>query len=237
MTHNARPCPVHGSSLITSTDPLEDAVDDVSSNGSACTSQLKNSVDNFAADGRTCTEDGSVSKLLAKLLAILLHFAGLCRLGAAGDVERHVSVVAGDGRRRRHGHQRPLFLAHVARGEDALHAGALVLSLPPLRVHVLGHGDLVVGHEGEIARVLRIVLVHRRSIGQNRGASGDNGRRGVGWRRRIGAVRVGVVADVGHLLLWGWRGCGRRLAVEVHVRHGLGGRSGEGARAVLSGHG
>jgi hypothetical protein len=175
MTHNASPRPVHGTSLVTSIDPLEDAVDDVSSNGSACTSQLKDSVDNFAADGRTCSEDGSVAELLAKLLALLLRLAGLRGLRAAGDVERHVAVVGGDGRRRCHGHHRLLLLAHVACGEDALHAGALVLSLPPLCVHVLGHGHLVVGHQREVAGVLRIVLVHGGGIGQDGGPGGDDG--------------------------------------------------------------
>jgi hypothetical protein len=46
---------------VSVTHNLEDAVDNVASNRSACVCQLKDPVDNFAANGRTCTEDGSVA--------------------------------------------------------------------------------------------------------------------------------------------------------------------------------
>lgn len=206
--------------------------------------KLKDAVDNLATNSRTCSEDGGVAQLLAKLLAVLLHLAGLLgalrAVGAVADVEGHVAVVGGGRSGGVGGHEGLVLLAHVAGGEDALHAGALVAALPPLRVHVLGNDDAVVGHEGKVAGVLGMVLVHGGGVGEHGGARGRRRHRGVGRRRRVGG-RVGVVAHVGCLLLGR-----RRLAPDTHVRqllrrhrdgHRCCARGRQRARAVLSRHG
>lgn len=125
---------------------------------------LEDGVDNVTTNRRTSTEDGSITQLLSKLLAVGFHLARLGRrprLRTARNIEGHVTVIAGSRRRGSVGrHDALLLLADVASGENALHAGALVASLPPLVVHVLGDLDLVVGHEGQVAGVLGVVLVH-----------------------------------------------------------------------------
>jgi hypothetical protein len=199
---------------------------------------LKDAIDNLAANSRTCTEDGRIAELLAKLLALLLRLGGLAgRAGAIADVEWHVAVVGRRGERRGRRHDDGLLvLAHVAGGEDALHAGALVAALPPLVVHVLGDSDFVIGHEREVAGVLRVVLVERRGVGERHGASGGGRHGGVRGRRRIDGGIVGVVADVGGLLLGRGRSGGRGLA-EVHLREAGDGHGGQGAGAILGRHG
>ena len=202
-----------------------------------CSSSLEDTVHNLASDGRTGTEDCGVSKLLTKLLAALLELARLLLCGllvlvdgavvAVAHVHGHVSVVA-DGRR-----GDGLFLAaNVARGEDALLAGALVAALPPLVVHVLGDDDLVVGHEGKVAGILSVVLVHGGRVAEDgRADRGGWGRR-VGRRGRVRGV-VGVVADAVGLLLGLGRGHaeGRHL-LRGHGGHGAGGICGGGELVV-----
>lgn len=97
------------------------------------------------------------------------------RLGLVGWLGGRRGVVAG------------LFAAavvdlHVALGEDALGAGPLVAAHPPVVVHVLVHGDLVVPLEGQVAVVGGLIPV------EGAGA-GDDGLR---WRLR--RRRRGVVA-------------------------------------------
>lgn len=202
----------------------------------------KDVIYSFAAGSRTCTENGGIAEFLAKLLALLLDLAGLAWCGgsgllllsARGHVEGHVAVVGGGGRGVVGGGYGFLFFAHVAGREDAVHAGALVAALPPLVVHVLGDGDLVVGHEGEVAGVLGVVLVHGRGVAEDGGAGGDHRGRGVGGRRGIGGG-IRVVANVGAALLR-WR---RRLAVlHAELRQLLRGHGGgQLAGAVLGRHG
>jgi hypothetical protein len=186
--------------------------------------RLENAVHNLAANSGTGAEDGSVTQLLAKLLAALLKLArflgrAVCRVG---NVQGRVPVVAHRDRRSSR-YDGLLLTANIAGWEDALLAGALVASLPPLVVHVLSDYNLVVRHEGQIASVLGVVLVHGRGMAEGGGRSGRSRRHRVGRRGRVHVV--GVVAHIARLLL---RLRSRRL--DAQARHLLHRDGGEGAR-------
>ena len=160
---------------------------------------LENAIDDVATDRCASTENRRVTELFTKLLPALLHLAGwFVRIGGRGDaagavrdIKRQVAVT---GRLRRL-HGLGVVDADVAAWEYALGAGPLVAAFPPLRVHVLGHGDAVVGLQVQVAGVGGCVGVQGDSVGERGGLRWSI----VGWRRVVLSGREAVA--VGGLLV------------------------------------
>lgn len=158
-------------------------------------SGLENAVDNIPSNSRTSTKNSRIPQLLAKLLPHLralptTNTAGRSRLRLlsrpARNIQRHIAIVT-----RR---WRSLVLRHpdIRPWENALLLRPLVPALPPLCIHVLRHGDGVVRHKCEVARVGGVVGVHGGGVAER---GGDGGLR-VGWWWR---------SDSGRLRRRGWR--------------------------------
>jgi len=158
----------------------------------AAQTRSKDAIDQIAADRRTRAKNRRIAQLLPELLASLREFAPAAGHAPAtnrlhGDIDGHIPI------RRRHGHGRGhgrhvalLVDAHVRAREDALLGGPLADALPPLRVHVLGHGHAVARLQAQVAGVGGRVRVQRGGVRQRGGRGGRGGRgRGVGRRRGV----------------------------------------------------
>ena len=169
--------------------PIKQPPENASPRKPAHTIRSENAIDKITTNRRASAKDRRVTKLLPKLLAALRQLtlaAGLRRRRPTnrlhGDIDGQDAVGRrGRGRRRRHA---LLLDAHVRPREDAFLARALADALPPLGIHVLGHGDAVVGLQRQVAGVGGRVGVERDGVRQ-RGGCGR-------WRRRRLGVRRGV---------------------------------------------
>lgn len=194
--------------------------------------RLEDAVDNVATNRGTSTKDGGVTKLLAKLLAILANLAvarGARLTWLAALCYRHgrnTGIVRVLLRRWSLGLSgiavcRLLWIRHrggsgsgsllllldedVVLGEDALQAGAVVAAHPPVLVHVFVHVDLVVLLQAQVATITGLVAVQGPGMGQYGPAS----------RRTRGEVGCGSVLV---------RGRRRRDTVDIEILEGLDGR-------------
>lgn len=172
---------------------------------------------------RSRREPTGVAQLLPKLLALLVHLARLSRFGhghgtgptaALRNLQRHVPVTAV-----RCWRLLRIDDAHVAPRKDALEPRPLIASFGPVGVHPLGHGDVVVGQEGQVAGVGGLVDVEG---GGGREGQGLHGAGAVGWwwwmhdrllrvwrggrGRGVVAVLLLVQSRVGELVDRGLRG-------------------------------
>lgn len=172
---------------------------------------LENAIDNVGSDRSTSTKDGRVAQFLSEFLAHLSALAGFLSRTALADLQRHVSVIGRlMGWHRRHHGGFLLDDLHVASRENALMTRSFVTALPPLRIHILGDLNSIIGLDLQVPGILCVILVQSRCLSQV-----DWGRWGGGvCRRRRHVVDWSAVVCIVVVLLL------VRVAIEIQLSHG-----------------